>query len=299
MEQNMKELEKELKKIDEIVEKRPVYAEILNLYKAILTLKDKYQDIFECEKIDIDEKAIEKRIDEGFAVLRKDKMKIDIKAFERYFLELVNLFEEKNKEFFEDLKTAVFKEELNLEETIRDVLIKGVETEEKEDGVKEGILWKDNRTVRLLIYEALKPFFEIHARLFEGKIRDELWGKGYCPVCGERPMMAELRGEEGKRMLRCSLCAFEWSFMRVKCPFCENEDQEELGYLSIEGEPNYRVNFCKQCKAYLKAIDPREIGEEIDIFLGLEDVATLHLDVLAEKEGFHKENPNLFYSSQD
>lgn len=290
----MKELNKELEKIDEKIKKNPVYSDILELYKEILKAKNRYKDILKVEPLDIDEEMIESAIKNEFPAVRKDKINADFEALEKYFFELLNLFKEKEEDLAEELKSAIQRREINLKELVRDVLVRGVDTK-GENGDAEEESWSDNKTVRLLIYEALRPVMESYSQTLKDKIKDEDWGKGVCPVCGEKPRMAELRGEEGKRIFLCSLCSHEWSFMRVKCPFCENDNQEELGYLSVEGEPNYRINICKKCKGYIKTIDTKDFGEDADVSLVLEDITTLHLDILAKKEGFKKENIALFY----
>ena len=35
----------------------------------------------------------------------------------------------------------------------------------------------------------------------------ETWPHGYCPTCGSWPLLAESRGLEQLRLLRCGLCA--------------------------------------------------------------------------------------------
>jgi FdhE protein len=72
--------------------------------------------------------------------------------------------------------------------------------------------------------------------------------------------------------------------MRIKCPFCGNEEQQTLAYFSIEGEERYRVDVCNECKRYIKTVDFRETREEAN--LDVEDIATLHLDMLANEEGY-------------
>lgn len=290
----MEELDKELMKIEEKIKKQPIYSDILELYKDILKAKNRYKDILKPAPVDVDKETIENSIKNGFPVLRKDKIEIDFEALEKYFLELLGLFKEKEGDLAEELKSAIQRREINLKELVRDVLVKGVDTKGEKD-FKEEESWSDNKTVRLLVYEALRPVMEFYSRSLKDRVKDEQWGRGFCPVCGEKPRMAELRGEEGKRIFMCSLCSHEWSFMRIKCPFCENDNQEELGYLSVEGEANYRINICKKCKGYIKTIDTRDFGDDADISLVLEDIATLHLDILAKKEGFKKENITLFY----
>jgi len=111
------------------------------------------------------------------------------------------------------------------------------------------------------------------------------WKEGYCPVCGSRAGMAELSGDEGKRRLSCSACFFLWPFPRIQCPYCGNADPETLSYFTAGDGPT-RVGVCRSCSRYLKTRDTR-LGNA-DVPLEAEDLATLHLDLLAGKEGFER-----------
>jgi FdhE protein len=103
--------------------------------------------------------------------------------------------------------------------------------------------------------------------------------------------MAKLKNEEGvegARFLVCSSCGYEWRFMRLKCPFCENKEHERLRYFYIEKEGRaYRVDVCEKCKRYIKTLDTKELGEEVIPLI--EDIGTLHLDILAQNEGYTRE----------
>jgi FdhE protein len=72
--------------------------------------------------------------------------------------------------------------------------------------------------------------------------------------------------------------------MRIRCPFCGNEDQQELAYFTVEDDERYRVDVCNACKRYIKMVDFRESKEIPN--LDVEDIATLHLDMLANDEGY-------------
>jgi len=85
-------------------------------------------------------------------------------------------------------------------------------------------------------------------------------------------------------MLHCELCGFEWNYPRIQCPFCENRDSEELGYFMSEEEKGLRVDYCKKCNTYIKTIDLRVA--EAPAPLELENLITLHLDMLAHEQGF-------------
>jgi FdhE protein len=115
--------------------------------------------------------------------------------------------------------------------------------------------------------------------------RFEDWKEGYCPVCGSRAGMAELSGEEGKRRLSCSACFFRWPYPRIQCPYCGNADPETLSYFTAGDGPT-RVGVCRKCSRYLKTRDARLGNAEVP--LEVEDLATLHLDLLAGKEGFER-----------
>ena len=111
------------------------------------------------------------------------------------------------------------------------------------------------------------------------------WQENVCPVCGARPAMAELTGEEGRRRLSCSACCYTWPFKRMKCPSCGCEDVEKLSYFSA-GDGATRVDTCTACSRYIKTRDSRKGSTEVP--LDVEDLLTMHLDLLASREGFER-----------
>ena len=60
-----------------------------------------------------------------------------------------------------------------------------------------------------------------------------------------------------------------------------------MKYLYAEEEKGYRIDVCDKCKKYIKTVDSREITREV--ILPVEDIATLHLDIIAEEEGYKRE----------
>jgi FdhE protein len=111
------------------------------------------------------------------------------------------------------------------------------------------------------------------------------WQENVCPICGSRPAMAELAGEEGRRRLSCSACSYAWSFKRLKCPSCGCEDAEKLSYFTAD-EGITRVDTCTACSRYIKTRDLRKGGD--DVPMEVEDLLTIHLDLLASREGFER-----------
>ena len=111
---------------------------------------------------------------------------------------------------------------------------------------------------------------------------------GSCPICGSPPGLASLRPDDRARVLHCSLCAAEWRFTRLDCPFCAAEVSCSLVRLTIAGEEARWVEACDRCRHYLKVVDRRQQplspgGQFIP--LG-EEVGGLGLDLVAEKEGY-------------
>jgi FdhE protein len=115
--------------------------------------------------------------------------------------------------------------------------------------------------------------------------RFEGWKEAYCPVCGSRAGMDEIAGEEGKRNLSCSACFFRWPFPRIRCPYCGNDDPDALSYFTA-GEGPVRVGVCRKCSRYIKTRDSR-LGNAT-VPLEAEDLTTLHLDLLAGREGLER-----------
>jgi FdhE protein len=131
-----------------------------------------------------------------------------------------------------------------------------------------------------LLKTALESFAEgVPMALVEG------WQEGYCPICGSRAGMSELTGDEGKRQLSCSTCFYKWPFQRMKCPYCGNDDPRSLSYF-LAGEGPTRVDVCRKCSRYVKTRDTR-LGHD-RVPLDAEDLATLHLDLAATKQGFER-----------
>ncbi|WP_027186370.1 formate dehydrogenase accessory protein FdhE [Desulfovibrio inopinatus] len=110
------------------------------------------------------------------------------------------------------------------------------------------------------------------------------WNYGHCPVCGQHPLIADLRGKEGQRYLTCSFCRHEYRAKRLACVFCGEEKTEKLQYFSSKDEPGYQVHVCESCKHYLKTADFREYDRSsIPV---LDDLESLTLDILARNKGY-------------
>jgi FdhE protein len=138
--------------------------------------------------------------------------------------------------------------------------------------------------VDFLIDETLGPLLEMFSRKLGHHINRDAWSEGFCPVCGKKPVFALLKADDGKRVLLCSRCDFEWAFKRIKCAFCGTEDQQLLSYLTVAHEDMYRIETCDACHGYLKTIDLKNATHKI--VYDIESIITLHLDIIAANHGY-------------
>jgi FdhE protein len=118
----------------------------------------------------------------------------------------------------------------------------------------------------------------------------EGWREGYCPLCAGWPALAELRGLERRRVLRCGRCATAWERAVLHCVFCGERDHRRQGALVPDGaEELVRVETCSGCQGYLKALTAlRPLPAWA---LPLEDLRTVELDLVALEKGFRRPPP--------
>jgi len=158
----------------------------------------------------------------------------------------------------------------------------------------DGVTSTDPEVLTLVLRTLLYPFFEKRVAPYREWVETDLWRRGTCPMCGSEPHMARLASDDGQRILACSLCRTEWSFDRLRCPFCESDAQyrhfddaqyrPQLRHFTIDGDEARRVDCCDQCQRYIKTVDERVSGRPANLLA--EDVITAHLDVLARDHGY-------------
>lgn len=124
------------------------------------------------------------------------------------------------------------------------------------------------------------------------------WSHGYCPICGAWPALAETRGIERARRLRCARCGGDWAFPVLLCPFCGERDHRRQGSLVPDGEEELRkVDTCRSCRGYVKTITTLTAIPAPDLLV--EDLATLELDIAALERGYARpERPGYGLSVQ-
>ena len=272
------------KRVEALVKERPSHKEILEFFKDILAEQYTIRSKIKTAPVEIEKEEMKVKMTEGFPLVEKRALTLDVPLATRLFRRLCKIMgrDKKASPDVERINKALRNKDIDLIELFKQANSENgeyVSTLAKKLKVKEDIL-------AFLARNSIKPIFEAYANDLKGYVDQKTWWRGYCPICGSEPFLAEFR-EEG-RFLVCSSCGYEWRFMRLKCPFCENENHEALRYFHTEKEgKEYRVDVCDKCKRYIKTVDIRELNTEIIPLL--EDMSTLYLDILAQKEGYTRE----------
>jgi FdhE protein len=277
-----KRLKDALQAIESYKAASPHYMDLLDILGEILILREEYKRLITEPVFPVDDALIEMKMEGGLPLIDLSFGKFDLTMPKRYFLALLEIAERRAPGQTAEIKRKLNDGSLDFETMILDSLF-APEDEETEEAEETG----DDDTLDLIdlfLEESLRPALEKVTEKYGERISRAEWSEGYCPICGREPKIGELKEDEGHRYLFCHQCGFEWSFRRIKCPFCGNEEQQSLAYFTIEDEEKYRVDVCNECRRYIKIVDFRESQQEAN--LDVEDIATLHLDMLANDEGY-------------
>ena len=301
-----KQLKETLKTIENYKTVNPHYVDLLDILEEILILREAYKKEERPTVFSVDEAIIPQKLKGGLPLVDLAEGKFDLTGPQKYFLTLLAIAEKRMPGETQDLVQKLEDGTVLFEDMIRDIAdgvavdedlddedrevealeataaLDAADAEEGEDG-EDGDETFD--LIELFLEESLRPDLEIIAEQYGKIVAESDWLEGYCPICGREPKIGELKEEEGRRFLFCNQCGYEWTFVRIKCPFCGNEEQQSLAFFTIEGDERYRVDVCNECKRYIKIIDFRETKQEAN--LDVEDIATLHLDMLAYEEGYN------------
>ena len=120
-----------------------------------------------------------------------------------------------------------------------------------------------------------------------------LWSESYCPICAAWPVLAERRGLDRSRRLRCGRCATDWEVEWLYCIYCGERDHRKLGSLSPEESGEMlKVETCDTCHGYLKSIASLQGFQPLELLL--QDLETVELDLVALQRGYHRPQQSAF-----
>jgi FdhE protein len=271
-------------------EKMPAYRQVLDFYKGIREAQNEIKTAIDIPPVEIEENLKKIRLREGFPLLNKEDFHVDVLTAQKIFESILQLGEKappRLREEMEKIKQAILNKVLDIETVLSSYL------DEKflQDTAYQQKI--DYPALSFLVRTSVESSIKAHAsaylrnvRQFKDPIPLDIWSKGYCPICGSAPCMALFGKDGGKRYVLCSFCGYEWQIQRLICPFCGNKDHKTLRYFFAEGNEGYRVDLCDQCHQYIKTVDSRNLDYEP--VLALEDLVTLHLDILASQQGFQR-----------
>lgn len=285
-------MNKSLKKIKELIEyhkkKNPAYTDVLNFYEKVMEVQESIRPNIDIKPVQIKNDAKSFQMKEGFPLIDKKDFIIDITSSVELFELICHIGKNTNetmKNNIQAIEEAITINALNLKELLQgfydDSLIDRIS---KEFNIEKTIL-------KFLVHMSIQPSIHANVEILKDYIDLKKWLMGYCPICGSSPDMSELK-ENGQRYLICSFCDFQWPGERLKCPFCENSDHKKLHYLYAEGQEAYRIDLCDKCKQYIKTVDSRKLDHEP--YPDIEDITTLHLDILAADKGYKKPLPSFW-----
>jgi FdhE protein len=279
-------LRKSLKTIEDYKSANPHYTDLLDIMADILILREEYRNNMKVPIFRVEENLITKKMEGGLPLIDFAGNEYDLTRPKEYFNSLISIAEKRMPEVAQNIIDIIKSQEFDWEKTIRASFDRKVE-ETDNQGLLAGHEAEENiDLIDLFTEESLRPELEIIAEKYGETVGKSNWSEGYCPICGKEPKIGEIREEEdGKRYLFCHQCGSKWHFHRIKCPFCGNEEQHSLAYFEVEGEERYRVDVCNKCRRYIKTVELPKSSEEPN--LDVEDIATLHLDMIAYDEGYN------------
>lgn len=278
-------------RLKQLRQERSELEEILAFYDKVLAAQQQTQQETAVPEIDLPEERLRLKVEEGFPLIDRQDFQVDRDSFRELLRKICHLSMEENPVLAAAGKTlleAMDSGKLDLGKLTTAVLqndTKAIEAVAEDLDVTTPV-------VQALTKLSLQPSLLASVQAVAQRAAIDEWHYGYCPVCGGPPAMAALVGEEGKREAICSFCGHFWQLPRLMCPFCSTDKQEDLRYFHGEGDDLYRVYVCEQCRGYLKVMDTREGGDART--LAVDDVASGHLDLLAEEEGYQRKAPRLW-----
>jgi len=273
-------------RVQQLKAKRPGYAEMLDFYVKVKEAQAKSKASLKMGPLKLQKEWRDLPSEEGVPLAQKEDFPVDLEATIRLFQTLCRIGKTANPhlaEQVEKIEKAFRDHKMDQAKILRE---KGREETVEQVAADRGL---DKQVLSFLIQNSIRPSIEAGREHLRGELDPETWRKSHCPVCGSLPSLNLLEGEGGKRHSLCSYCGYQWRIDRLFCAVCGNKEQGSLKYFYGEGEEACRVDLCDNCHHYTKTIDCRTLEAPDPC---LEDLATLHLDVLAVQKGYKRSVPN-------
>jgi len=242
-------------------------------------------ELYGCFPIERNSDTIQKKLKEGKPLLDPGHIQIKNAVAESVFESLLRVFRghlAEKTEDWERLEQGVRRGGIPVRELLEATL------QHRWDALQAwaGEFSIDLDALQFFSIYLARPFRQQAARHLWDQTQTVSWQEGYCPVCGHSPVLGRLIGAPGHRQLWCCCCNTSWSFPRIGCPFCKNQSQDQLGYLTVNEFASYRIYVCDRCRRYLKTIVCPEESGKGDWDYDRDYFSTVVLDPIALREGY-------------
>ena len=209
-------------------------------------------------------------------------------------LQLTGVFDEDSRRALPAMRPIFHTIADRAPETLADQARSRGDEDEEVAATRLTVFWRDDLDSRedYLSRALLQPYAEVlRARNIAP---DRVHHRGRCPFCGGAAMISARRSipeaDSGLRVLICALCSNEWSFNRVCCPACFEENPEKLPVYSSDAHPFVRIEACGTCHRYMKSIDLTKDARPIP---AIDDLVSIAMDLWALDEGLTRIEPGL------
>jgi hypothetical protein len=207
------------------------------------------------------------------AVIRQARLTLDPEDFRRRGLAVTRVLPVKAT-LVDPLARAISERRLPLEVWVRSHFIG--EPRPEPPGTDPGLICGVARLVSLPALAAVSQ------RLLSLGLRPKT-PQITCPCCGMLALLAEARGLEQHRYLRCGWCAMEWNLPRLTCPACGANRPKDLMVYHVEGQPKeMQLLCCRECDLRLRIVST--VGPLTPQALIYTELASMHLDMIAIEE---------------
>jgi FdhE protein len=270
------------KAVESVRKNKPVYAEILDFYGQVFDAQEDCKVRIRLKPIHISEKRLSVKAREKLPLIDVDCFVYDENESVNLFMTICNLAKTTNSKLAASAEVIMnaAKGTIKPPELLSGFL-------DGNEALFENIaveLEIEKQIIGFITYNSLKPSLFLCADQLAVYLNNsDPWLKGYCPICGNAPILSILE-QEGRRKLVCSFCWQVWSAKRVYCPYCDSSQNKDRHYFYSEEEKEARVDLCDHCKKYIKTIDTRKVDRLI--YPSLEHISNLHLDIKAQEMGF-------------
>lgn len=276
--------------MDYYQKKIPELRDLLDLYYDLFSVELSYLPKIRMKVKKRPEADIKKSLEDGTPLLNTGDLPVDSKLFSKVINDIGRVIMGRvitqKPELKEPLDKLLKHPDLSANgDGGRPVFVDKVLTFDAQymTGLAEGI-GLSNEVLFFVGNHAVGPFIEKASYAYRDKFDYRKWQNGTCPICGKKPAMSMFRKEDGLRILQCSVCRSWWSYPRLKCVVCGNDEHQTLEYFYSKDDEAHRVDVCNKCRKYIKTTDCRKV--ERDVNLEVEDLATVYLDFVAKEKGF-------------